>query len=111
MSSYPYSFLPPDGDNIRLLRLLPNEDEATPLHCELRNYSLQKLGPRTHLYEALSYVWGNPCETLLIYVDKNQFLVTVNLHAALSRLRDHSFERIIWVDAICINQKNPEEQG
>jgi hypothetical protein len=110
MSSYPYSFLPPDGDNIRLLRLLPNKDEAAPLHCELRNYSLQKLGPQTHLYEALSYVWGNPRETLPIYVDTNQFLVTVNLHAALSSLRDHSFERIIWVDAVCINQRNLEER-
>jgi hypothetical protein len=111
MPSYPYSPLPPDNDNIRLLRLLPNEDKAAPLHCELRNYSLQKLGPRTHLYEALSYVWGDARETLPIYVDNNQFPVTVNLHAALSHLRDYSFERIIWVDAICINQKNLQEQG
>ncbi|CZR52125.1 related to heterokaryon incompatibility protein [Phialocephala subalpina] len=110
MSSYPYSLLPPDSDNIRLLRLLPNEDEAAPLHCELCNYSLQKPGPRTHLYEALSYVWGNQCETLPIYVDKKRFLVTVNLHAALSRLRDRSFERIIWVDAVCINQENKQEK-
>lgn len=111
MSSYQYSSLPPEGDTIRLLRLLPNEDEAAPLQCELCNYSLQKLGPRTHLYEALSYVWGSPHVTRPIYLGKNLFSVTVNLHAALLRLRDHSFERIIWVDAICINQKNPEEQG
>jgi hypothetical protein len=59
----------------------------------------------------LSYAWGNLHETLPIYVDEDQFLVTVNLHAALSSLRDHSFQRIIWVDAICIDQTNPEEQG
>jgi hypothetical protein len=111
MSSHPYCILPPDGDNIRLLRLLPNEDEAAPVQCELRNYSLQKLGPRTHLYEALSYVWGDTGETIPIWVDNNQFPVTANLHAALLRLRDHSFERIIWIDAICINQKNLQEQG
>ncbi|CZR67942.1 related to heterokaryon incompatibility protein [Phialocephala subalpina] len=110
MSSYLYSLLPPSGNNIRLLRLLPNKDEAAPLHCELRNYSLQRLSPRTHLYEALSYVWGNPNETLSIYVNKNRFQVTVNLHVALSRLRDHSFERIIWVDTICIDQSNKEER-
>ncbi|KAH6714755.1 hypothetical protein BKA61DRAFT_643463 [Leptodontidium sp. MPI-SDFR-AT-0119] len=91
MSSYPYSLLSPDGDNIRLLRLLPNKDEAAPLHCELCNYSLQRSSPRTHLYEALSYV-------------------TVNLHAALLRLRDHTLERFIWVDAICINQREMEER-
>jgi hypothetical protein len=110
MSSYRYSSLPPEGDNIRLLRLLPNVDEAAPLQCELCNYSLQKLGTRTHLYEALSYVWGNQHETLPICVDEGQFAVTVNLHAALSCLRDRSFERVIWVDAVCINQKDQEER-
>ncbi|PMD15991.1 HET-domain-containing protein, partial [Hyaloscypha hepaticicola] len=111
MFSYQYLPLPTQGNYIRLLRLLPNEDEAAPLQCELRKYSLQKPGPRTHLYEALSYVWGDARDTLPIYVGNNRFPVTVNLHAALSRLRDHSFERIMWVDAICINQKSPEEQG
>jgi hypothetical protein len=36
--------------------------------------------------------------------------VTKNLHTALSHLRNFSLERIIWVDAICINQKNTEEK-
>ncbi|KAH6710941.1 heterokaryon incompatibility protein-domain-containing protein [Leptodontidium sp. MPI-SDFR-AT-0119] len=111
MSSYRYLPLPSKGEYIRLLCLLPNESEAGPLQCKLHNYSLQTSGLRTHRYEALSYVWGNPRETLPIYVGKDRFLVTVNLHAALSRLRDHSFERIICVDAICINQNNSEEQG
>ncbi|KAK6605133.1 ankyrin repeat-containing protein [Botrytis cinerea] len=93
MSSHLYSLLPENGNNIRLLRLLPSEDEAAPLYCELCNYSLQRSSIRTHLYEALSY-----------------FQVTVNLHAALLQLRDHSFERIIWVDAICIDQNNKEER-
>jgi hypothetical protein len=111
MSSYQYLSLPAKGDHIRLLCLLPNKSEAEPLQCKLHNYSLQKLGPRTHRYEALSYVWGNPRETLPIYVDEDQFHVTVNLYAALLRLRDDSFERILWVDAICIDQTNPVEQG
>jgi hypothetical protein len=110
MSSYGYSLLPSDSDSIRLLRLLPSEDEAAPLHCELCNYSLLRPTLRTHIYEALSYVWGDPNQTLPIRVGKNQFQVTLNLHAALSRLRDHSFERIIWVDAICIDQSNNEER-
>ncbi|PVH72420.1 HET-domain-containing protein, partial [Cadophora sp. DSE1049] len=110
MSSYQYLPLPSEGDYIRLLRLLPNKSEAEPLRCKLDEYSLQKLGLRTHRYEALSYVWGDLDKTLSISVDEDPLLITVNLHDALSRLRDHSFERIIWVDAICINQKNPEER-
>ncbi|KAH8680097.1 heterokaryon incompatibility protein-domain-containing protein, partial [Tricladium varicosporioides] len=111
MSFYQYLPLPSEGDYIRLLSLLPNKSEAEPLQCKLHNYSLQKLSPGSHRYEALSYVWGDPCETLPIYVDENRLLITVNLHAALSRLRDHAFERIIWVDAVCINQKNPKERN
>jgi hypothetical protein len=111
MPSYLYSPLPLEADSIRLLRLLPDRDEAAPIQCELWNYSLWKPGSRTHMYEAISYVWGNPRQTLPIFVDKKQFHVTVNLHAALSHLRDDNFERIIWVDAICINQESPEEQG
>ncbi|KAH9203921.1 heterokaryon incompatibility protein-domain-containing protein, partial [Leptodontidium sp. 2 PMI_412] len=111
MSSYEYSLLPLEDDNIRLLHLLPDKDKDAPLQCELRNYSLQKLGPGTHLYKALSYVWGESNNPLPICVDKIEFSVGANLHAALSQLRDHSFVRIIWADAICINQGNLVEQG
>jgi hypothetical protein len=103
----PYQYPPRSlGDNeIRLLCLMPNEDKA-PLQCKLRNYPLQKSDTRTHLYEALSYVWGDQDKTLPIHVDEAEFPVTVNLHAALKHLQDRFLERIIWVDAVCINQKN-----
>jgi Heterokaryon incompatibility protein (HET) len=95
MPSYLYSPLSSDGDNIRLLCLLPNEYEAAPLQCALRNYSLPRSDTRTHLYEALSYAWGDPDKTLPIYVDEGHFPVTVNLYAALSRLRDRALERLM----------------
>ncbi|KAF2177501.1 HET-domain-containing protein [Zopfia rhizophila CBS 207.26] len=107
---YRYSSLPPGNDNIRLLRLIPNEDETAAIKCQLFNYSLEP-GRGTHLYEALSYVWGNPNETVPIFINEHVLLVTASLHAALLHLRDRSFERIIWVDAICINQADNEEKG
>ena len=110
MSLYCYHPLLPGPDKIRLLRLKPNEDETAPIQCELFNYSLQKSTKGTHLYEALSYVWGDPKETSPIRVDGDQFPVTVKLHEALSRLRDRSIERIIWVDAVCINQNDDPEK-
>ena len=110
MSQDRYPPLSPGPDSIRLLRLMPNKDETAPIRCQLFNYSLQESGKRTHLYEALSYVWGNPKETLLISIDKYNLPVTVNLYAALSRLRDRFIERIIWVDALCINQENLKER-
>jgi hypothetical protein len=110
MSSYTYPSLPLKADNIRLLHLLPNKNKDADLQCKLRNYSLQKLGSGTHLYEALSYVWGDPDNPQPIYINKMKFSVRANLYAALLQLRDHSFIRIIWVDAVCIDQENLEER-
>jgi hypothetical protein len=108
ISPYPYSSLLPDS--IRLLRLLPSGDEDAPVQCQLFSYCRQEVSKGNHLYEALSYVWGDENKTLPIFIGKHRFDVTENLHAALSRLRDHSLERIIWVDAICINQGNEKEK-
>ncbi|KAF2022634.1 HET-domain-containing protein [Setomelanomma holmii] len=110
MSQYCYGPSALGCDSIRLLRLMPNEDETAPIHCQLFNYPLHRLDKGTHLYEALSYVWGDPCNTLPIFVEEHSFPVTVNLHAALSRLRDHFLQRIVWVDSICINQADGEEK-
>jgi hypothetical protein len=49
---YSYSRLQPDS--IRLLGLMPHEDENAPIQGQLFDYPLHKLDKRTHLYEALS---------------------------------------------------------
>jgi hypothetical protein len=36
--------------------------------------------------------------------------VTSNLHDALQYLRPIDGERIMWIDAVCINQTNPQER-
>jgi heterokaryon incompatibility protein (HET) len=62
-------------------------------------------------FEALSYVWGNPDPTKRTPITCNgrQLNVTRNLHAALRRIRYTDRPRILWVDAICINQRNNKE--
>jgi hypothetical protein len=114
MSQYHYSRLPLGPDSIRLLRLMPSENgsiERAEIQCELFVYSLQDLSKGTHLYEALSYTWGGKEKPRSISINKQSLAVTENLHAALLALQDRFFERIIWVDAICINQESLEEQG
>ncbi|KAL3587424.1 hypothetical protein FPOAC2_13321 [Fusarium poae] len=46
-----------------------------------------------------------------ISIDGCDLSVRENLYAALSHLRDRSIERIIWIDAICINQGDLKEKG
>ncbi len=109
VSKHQYSRLP-EGF-IRLFRLMPDRDEHSPIHGQLFNYSLSDLGKGTHLYEALSYVWGVSETTQSVFIDKGYLSATTNLHMALKRLRDWSLDRIIWVDAICINHDNKDERG
>jgi Heterokaryon incompatibility protein (HET) len=123
MSQYCYSSLSLGHDSIRLLRLMPHENEKADIECELFEYSLQDSDKRNHLYEALSYAWGGSDKPLFISIKEHKLPVTANLHkehklpvtanlhTALSRLRDRSLTRIIWVDAVCIDQENPKERG
>jgi hypothetical protein len=107
----PYCSLLPGPDSIRLLRLLPSEDKNAVIQCQLFDCSLQGSSEQNHPYDALSYVWGKSNKPWpIIHIDKHNLSVTPNLHEALLRLRHRYIERIIWVDAVCINQGNVQEK-
>jgi len=110
MSQYYYSPLSQTPDSIRLLRLMPNKNDTADIQCELFEYALQESDKATHLYEALSYVWGDSDKRRPIFMDNQYLAVTLNLYAALLRLRDRDIPRIIWVDAVCINQGDKQEK-
>lgn len=44
-------------------------------------------------------------------MDEGLLHITENLHAALRHLRDPALERIMWIDAVCIDQNNLDEKG
>ncbi|KAK6600797.1 het domain protein [Botrytis cinerea] len=111
MSQSLYSSLPLESNNIRLLRILPNKNEEADINCALFVYPLHDSGRGTHRYEALSYVWGDADNSCSICVNGHSLIVRANLHSALLRLRDPVLDRIIWIDAICINQEDLNERG
>jgi hypothetical protein len=80
------------------------------IECQLFDYFFPNSDKGTHLYEALSYVWGIPHNNHSITLDSCPFGVTANLHATLSRLRNRYIERVVWIDAICINQEDLKER-
>ena len=63
------------------------------------------------VYEALSYTWGDPNDREEIQVNNQVMRVTKNLKAALLALRDADEERVMWVDAVCINQDDIQERN
>jgi hypothetical protein len=108
MSEYHYSHLSPSS--IRLLRLLPSGDNLEHLRCELFEYPLQHSDKSSHPYEALSYVWGSEDKPKSITVNDQNLHITQNLYTVLLRLQDHLCSRVIWIDAICIDQANKKEK-
>ncbi|KAF4620185.1 hypothetical protein G7Y89_g14636 [Cudoniella acicularis] len=115
MPPYRYSSLSHKPNIIRLLRLLPSKDEPENLRCELLEHTLRESDTACHPYEALSYVWGSEKKPKSITIiddqkDDQELAVTQNLYIALLHLRDHEIPRIIWADAVCINQANKEEK-
>jgi hypothetical protein len=102
---YSYSALLPGQDSIRLLRLLPHNDNHAQIQCQLIDIRLGDLLGRPSPYEALSYVWGDSRDTRNISMHGYNLPVTRQLYEALSGLRYHCSERILWVDAVCIDQE------
>ncbi|KAK2024729.1 hypothetical protein LX32DRAFT_625737 [Colletotrichum zoysiae] len=103
---------------IRLLCLRPGADQE-PILCNFSEHCLEEAPP----YRALSYAWVNEhyiwnrelddsakTTQRSITCNDRQILVGANLHLALNRLRGPYQPRFIWVDAICINQKDPQER-
>ncbi|KAI1271007.1 heterokaryon incompatibility protein-domain-containing protein [Xylaria sp. FL0933] len=97
----------PGGDHIRLLSLVASETFTDPICVSLSDVKLTSLP----CYEALSYCWGDASEKCLIFCDSRPFKVTRNLESALRHLRQRQGDRVLWIDAICIDQNNPAERS
>jgi hypothetical protein len=104
-SEYQYSPLL-SATSIRIVELLPGTDEDV-FQVSLDHKMLTDLPE----YEALSYEWGEPVGTHPIYCGDKILKVTSNLLAALKRIRRPQEARLMWIDAICINQADLDERS
>jgi hypothetical protein len=112
---------------IRVIDVLHDARREVPLRFFLKTISVYK-GKSTEPYNAISYYWGsteNP-ETVELHVHGGsqefeqlggsfKIPITSNLALALREFRAHAMaERqplVIWTDALCINQTDPEERS
>jgi hypothetical protein len=93
---------------IRLLNILPaGAASGSALVCELRQYDLEDVPA----YEALYYCWGDANEQRNMLCNGLTYPVTASLYKALARLRQEHKPRLIWADALCINQDNDREKS
>ena len=96
-----------DKPEIRILKLAAAADKGLGIFCSLETVSLDD----EVNYEALSYVWGTEPPSHQIHINGQAFSVRPNLHMALQRLRSTSTPRLLWIDAICIDQDNITERN
>jgi len=103
---YQYSPLDPENRQIRLVTL-ESGAWSDEIRCSIDVVSFD----RHPIYEALSYIWGDEKDRKDIQLNGYLFDVTKNLWMVLRRLRDPAVSRVLWIDAICINQKEKNEKS
>jgi hypothetical protein len=62
-------------------------------------------------YTALSYAWGDASNKATLMVDGRMTIIHRSLFNAISTLRSSACDRLIWADAICINQADIHEKN
>lgn len=102
----PFEYPPIGSDEIRILILLPGNEED-----DLWGYfETARLVDRPK-YQALSYAWGDPIFDKALHLVDGDLSVTSNLHTALRQLRKPVVALRMWIDAVCINQRDSLERN
>ncbi|KAF5627008.1 heterokaryon incompatibility (het-6OR allele) [Fusarium sp. NRRL 52700] len=102
----------PDTSTFRLLEVLAGDGDK--VECKLHVCSLHE---DEAAYEALSYTWGKPDapSDRKIEIISNgighSMSISSSLYVALRELRKSDTNRVIWADAVCINQEDVKERG
>jgi hypothetical protein len=105
---FPYMALNSALKEIRVLEVAPGTglDIVT---CTLKHISL--LDNQVPCYETVSYCWGPIGAENIMKL--NGFLISVpsSSEAAVRRMRFSDKPRVLWIDAICIDQSSQSEKG
>lgn len=102
--------------SIRLLKLLPGLPHES-IECQLSVCPLIEVA-NNQTYEALSYCWGTEDASMCVTMgdtpheeEKMRFNVRPNLREVLCAFRLKDRLRMLWIDAICINQTDDIEKS
>lgn len=100
--------------HIRLLHLNARDegDKRDHVACEVYQASLDDLATTGQpIFAALSYAWGDATPRHTIQCGTSKAPVADNLYKALVHVRYPHQRRLLWVDAISIDQQNIAEKN
>lgn len=97
-----------EGDQIRLLKLLPDLNRNKVTQCEVFTFSLSE-APE---YQDISYEWGPASFPESISISGKYLSIRRNLWDFLELFRDHGRNTsFLWIDQITIDQSNRSERS
>ncbi|KAI4663310.1 uncharacterized protein J4E78_003721 [Alternaria triticimaculans] len=108
ISLSPYEALPLTYGEIRVLEVAAASGGEI-LECNLKRISL--LGHPVPCYESISYCWGPPGNLSTIILNGHLVEVPASSEAAVRRMRLSDRPRVLWIDAICIDQSSTTERS
>ncbi|CAM1502335.1 Fc.00g043190.m01.CDS01 [Cosmosporella sp. VM-42] len=97
----------PNKHGFRLVKLHCSITVSDPIICTLESFPLEEHPD----YEALSYCWGDAENPAKANCNGQEISIRQNLESALRHLRLPDRGRILWIDAICINQNDLDERS
>lgn len=105
----PFHYEPLRSGEIRLLTPVASDSQRPQWRLQTAGLrDLKALGNEG--FEALSYTWGDPSETFPLICNDQKLLMHKNLHDALPFLARRCSSQPLWIDAICINQRDEAEK-
>jgi hypothetical protein len=93
---------------IRLLALEPGRGDEI-LRCEFQ-YAFLDTFP-IPLYETISYVCGDQSLRATVTLQGSEARIPATSEVAIRRMRLPDRQRILWIDAVCINECDVKERG
>lgn len=121
MTTFDYAAVPLETDSIRLVSLVSPAENIAQAKW---NVKVASLGDESTRYCAVSYRWGAPLRdgrfismtndrAVPIQINDSIIMVAQNLSDFLDQVRsdDELKEKEFWIDAICINQDDPQERS
>jgi hypothetical protein len=108
MENYRYEPLA-TSNSIRILELLPGKHEDALL-ARMTSAELTT-EPGEPYFGALSYCWGTSVFDADLTCDGKTLRITQSLAAALRHIRHEEIAFPLWVDQVCINQRDTSERN
>ena len=105
---YTYAPLSNTGKSFRLLKVEPGTD-SEPVRCSLHLSDLSIV--LIPAYETISYCWGDATLRETLELDGQMVSVPASSVAAIRRVRLTKRYRVLWIDALCIDQGNIQERN